>query len=430
MHLWLIPTGYVATSVVCAFSLPRIEHAYFGSYTFGLSVSSAQAYLGAAASGMMALTAIVFSIAFVMVQFSAIAYSPRLVLLFVRDRALFHTLGIFVATFVYSLSALAWVDRAGSGAVPLFSTLLVAIMVIVSVVLFSLLVQRLNALQISNVLHFVGDKGRDVIRETYRRRDDRKIEIEQARREIAGPPLLEPVTQTLTYSGNPRTVASYDVNALVREAQRADAVIVMASAVGDTLVENAVILRVHGARALLPEDKLMQGLQLEKERTFNQDPKFPIRLLADIAIKALSPAINDPTTAVQTIDQIEDLLHRLGQRELDAGYVSDTRGALRLVVPMPTWEDYLALAFDEIRQFGATSVQVMRRLRSALIAVADSLTNPAQIDAVHRYLKHLDVVIDHSSFDPEDRVAARQEDRQGLGLSRIRAEAKARPTSR
>jgi len=65
-----------------------------------------------------------------------------------------------------------------------------------------------------------------------------------------------------------------------------------------------------------------------------------------------------------------------------------------------------------------------------LIAVADSLTNPAQIDAVQRYLKHLDVVIDHSSFDPEDRVAARQEDRQGLGLSRIRAEAKARPSSR
>jgi uncharacterized membrane protein len=365
-----------------------------------------------------------------MVQFSAIAYSPRLVLLFVRDRTLFHTLGIFVATFVYSLSALAWVDRAGSGSVPLFSTMLVVLMVIVSMVLFSLLVQRLNALQISNVLHYVGDKGRDIIGEMYLRRDDRKIEIEQARRAIAGAPTLEPVTQTLTYSGKPRTVASYDLNALIREAQKADAVIVMASAVGDTLVENAVILRVLGGWTLLPEERLMQGLHLETERTFHQDPKFPIRLLVDIAIKALSPAINDPTTAVQTIDQIEDLLHRLGQRELDAGYVRDTNGALRLVFPMPTWDDYLSLAFDEIRQFGATSVQVMRRLRSALIAVADSVTNTAQIDAVHRYLKHLDVVIDHSSFDLEDRVAARQEDRQGLGLSRIRAEAKAYPPSR
>lgn len=331
---------------------------------------------------------------------------------------------------LFILSALAWVDRAGSGSVPLFSTLLVVIMVIVSVILFSLLVQRLNALQISNVLHFVGDKGRAVIEETYRRRDGKGNEMGHTRRDAAGAPVLEPVTQTLTYSGKPRTVASYDVNMLNREAQRADAVIVMASAVGDTLVENAVILRVHGARTMISEEKLMQGLRLEKERTFHQDPKFPIRLLADIAIKALSPAINDPSTAVQTIDQIEDLLHRLGQRELDAGHVRDAKGILRLVVPMPTWDDYLALAFDEIRQFGTTSVQVMRRLRSALIAVADLLTDPAQIATVDQYLKHLDLMIDRSSFDLEDRVAARQEDRQGLGLSRIRAEAKTRLSSR
>ena len=210
------------------------------------------------------------------------------------------------------------------------------------------------------------------------------------------------------YSGKPRTLASYRIDALVREAQKADAVIVMASAVGDALVENAVILRVHGATAALPEHRLMRGLVLERQRTFEQDPKLPIRLLADIAIKALSPAINDPTTAVQTIDQIEDLLHCLGQCELDAGYIRDGLGRLRLVFPMPTWDDYLALAFDEIRQFGATSVQVMRRLRSALTAVADSLTNPVEIDAVREYLKHLDLVIEHSSFDAADRAVARQ----------------------
>src|SRR5467141_2460896 len=93
----------------------------------------------------------------------------------------------------------------------------------------------------------------------------------------------------------------------------------------------------------------------------------PIRLLVDIAIKALSPAINDPTTAVQAIDQIEDLLRRLGGHDLDAGYARDADGDLRLIFPMPTWEDYLVLAFDEIRHYGSDSVQVMRRLRSALV---------------------------------------------------------------
>ena len=86
----------------------------------------------------------------------------------------------------------------------------------------------------------------------------------------------------------------------------------MACAVGDTLVEGAALLRVHDAGTPLPEDALLRAVCLERERTFEQDPKYPIRLLVDIALKALSPAINDPTTAVQTIDQLEDLLRRLG----------------------------------------------------------------------------------------------------------------------
>jgi uncharacterized membrane protein len=85
---------------------------------------------------------------------------------------------------------------------------------------------------------------------------------------------------------------------------------------------------------------------------------------------------------------------------------------------MPTWEDYLTLAFDEIRQFGTTSVQVIRRLRAALVGIAESVSLPARAEAVQRYLDHLDLLIEHSPFDAEDRNVARQEDRQGLGLSR------------
>ena len=142
----------------------------------------------------------------------------------------------------------------------------------------------------------------------------------------------------------------------------------------------------------------------------------------DIAIKALSPAINDPTTAVQALDQIEDLLRRLGRRALNAGCVMDEQGALRLVFPTPTWEDYLTLAFDEIRQFGASSVQVMRRLRSALLGLMDSVTEAERKEVVRRYLHHLNLVVEHSVLNAEDQVMALQEDRQGLGLSRRRAE--------
>jgi uncharacterized membrane protein len=413
MRLWLIPMSYAVISIACGVGLPRLEHAYFASYTLNLSVASVQAYLSAVASGMMVLTGIVFSIAFVVVQFSAIAYSPRLVLWFARDPLLFHSLGVFVATFMYSLSTLLWVDREGSGTVPLFSALAVAAMLVLSVILFSRLIQRVSDLQITTVLHTIGGKGREVIREMFRRLDERTVLEHSAATDELGP-----VTQTLIYSGAPRTIAALDVGALVSQATEAGAVIAMACAVGDTLVEDSVILRVHGTKEPLAEKRLMKAIRLNVDRTFEQDPKYAIRLLVDIAIKALSPAINDPTTAVQALDQIEDLLLRLGRRDLDSGHASDLEGVLRLVFPMPTWGDYLALAFDEIRQYGATSVQVMRRLRAALVALSDSLNSPDRADAVRRYLGHLDLAIAHSTLDAEDQAKARETDRQGLGLTR------------
>jgi uncharacterized membrane protein len=422
MRVWLIPMVYVGAAIVCGLLLPRVEQAYLASYILNLSVASAQAYLSAVASGMMALTGIVFAMAFVMVQFSAIAYSPRLLLFFASDRTLFHSLGAFVATFIYALFTLAWVDRGASGMVPLFSSLLVAVMLIVSMLLFSRLVQRLSDLQITSVLHLIGDKGRVVIGEMFGHLDEQTVATNKAGRKAADSAQLGPATQTLKYSGEPRTIAKLDINALVRQAQRAKGVIVMMCAVGDTVVEDTVLLQISGAENRLPEKALMRAIHLKLERTFEQDPKYPIRLLVDVAIKALSPAINDPTTAVQTIDQIEDLLRRLGARELDAGYARDANGVLRLVFPVPTWEDYLTLAFDEIRQYGATSVQVMRRMRSALVGLLDSLPSAERAASVRRYLEHLDLVIEHSPLDTEDRLMAYHEDRQGIGLSRRHAE--------
>ena len=255
---------------------------------------------------------------------------------------------------------------------PFVSTLLVGVLVVASMFLFALLVQRIASLQITSVLQFVGARGRAVIRETFPRGEDVAAVIDAAE---AARGDLGPVTQTLRYEGKPRSIARFDIPALVRQASQADAVIVLDSAVGDTMVDDTVILRVHGARAPLPERRrCCSAVRLSDERTFEQDPKYPLRLLVDIAIKALSPAINDPTTAVQAIDQIEDLLRRMAKCRLDAGYARDAAGPAAPGVPHADLVDYLALSFDEIRFYGADSVQVMRRLRSALTGLLDSVT--------------------------------------------------------
>jgi uncharacterized membrane protein len=212
-------------------------------------------------------------------------------------------------------------------------------------------------------------------------------------------------------------IQAIDVPGLLALAAREKASFAMEWAVGDTVVEGVPLLRVLGGGRPVPEAKLRRLVRLGEERTFEQDPKYAIRLLVDIAIKALSPAINDPTTAVQALDQIEDLLLRLGGRSLSAGRAHDASGALRLTFPVPSWEDFLVLAFDEIRYCGANSIQVMRRMRALLQDVAEHVP-PERRPALERYLVRVDTGIRRAFEDGDDRKDALEEDRQGLGLSR------------
>ena len=416
LPLWLIPAVYTVMSLIAAYALPRLEAAYLPGLTHPMSVGSATAFFSSVSSGMMALTGIVFAIAFVTVQFSAVAYSPRLVAMFADDPVLYHTLGIFFATFTYSLVALIWTDRGGSGVVPFISTLLVTLLLIVSMLAFARLIQSLNNLQIQNVLQRVGARGRAVIHTMFPAIDNASVPATP--KAATAPPALGPVSQTLIYSGRPRSIASFDIDGFVRLAQSVGGVVVIDCAVGDTLLDGTVLLHVHGTARQLPDAALLGAVQLADGRTYDQDPKYALRLLVDIAIRALSPAVNDPTTAVQALDQIEDLLRRLGHAKLDIGRVADQAGELRLVVPMPTWEDYLALSFNEIRQFGATSVQVARRLRAALTGLIDIVAIEDRRAAVRHYLEHLNASVRRSEFDDQDKMVASQEDRQGLGLSR------------
>ena len=216
----------------------------------------------------------------------------------------------------------------------------------------------------------------------------------------------------------PLAIANFRVNDFVNKAKESGGTIVIKCGVGDTVAQGTVLLEVYRAQALIAETSLLRGIVFAPERTFEQDPKYPLRLLVDTAIMALSPAVNDPTTAVQAIDQIQDLLHRLGGRVLDAGFVKDDQGDLRLIFPMPTWEEYLALAFDEIRLYGADTIQVLRRMRAALMDLTASLKSPAES---MRYGNTWIISTQSSSdldLDPIDRALALQADPQGLGHTR------------
>jgi uncharacterized membrane protein len=336
MRVWIIPMIYVVAAFAFGQILPRFEIAYVAQNLLGISVSSAQGGLSAAASGMMALTGVVFALAFIMVQFSAVAYSPRLVRMFIGDQTLYHSIGVFSFTFIFAFFALAWVDRNGSGKVPSYSILTVGILLMISMFLFVRMIQRVVDLQIAPVLRSMGDKGREVIEGCYRPLKSRQGAEPELKciEDIQ----LEALCGTVTYTGYPRIVTRLEIDALVREAQAGGGVIAMACGVGDTLVDGNIIMRIHGATIGFSEENAVQAVHLGAERTIGQDPKYPIRILVDIAIKALSPAVNDPTTAVQAIDQIEDLLRRLIRKDLDSAHIRDSQGVMRVILLLPSWE--------------------------------------------------------------------------------------------
>ena len=138
LPFWSIPMMYSGMTILLGLIFPHLEYRYLPGYNDGVTIPVAIALFSSVAQGMLALTAIVFSLAFVMVQFSSAAYSPRLVSWLSRDPIIWHAMGLFTATFLYSLVALIWVDRWATGRVPFFSALLVILLLIASVLVISL----------------------------------------------------------------------------------------------------------------------------------------------------------------------------------------------------------------------------------------------------------------------------------------------------
>jgi uncharacterized membrane protein len=207
------------------------------------------------------------------------------VLWIARDSVISHALGIFTATSLYALAALSGIDRNHSGKVPFVSLWVVIALLLASMAMFIRLIQLIGLLQVNQMLIFTGDRGREVIETTYPLGESEVETRESPNRSRSI------CSQTLIHSGKPRCMQAIDVATLVSLTAASGGIIEMAVAVGDTVVEMMRVVRVYGARLSIDEKRLWDGIELGDERTFEQDPKYAIGLLMDIAIRALSSAI-------------------------------------------------------------------------------------------------------------------------------------------
>jgi uncharacterized membrane protein len=265
-----------------------------------------------------------------------------------------------------------------------------------------------KTLRPSGALRAVSWRGRRVIDHVYPQRFG---ELQETPAPTATVPAGTPATISSPHDG---VILAFDEKGLLSLAERANCVIELTPQVGDHVAVGDVLFRVFPEGAALPATALLQSVAVGQERTLEQDATFAFRIMVDIASKALSPAINDPTTAVLALDQIHHLLRIVGNRHLDTGRVRDAAGRLRLIYRVPDWEDFVCLAVTEIRHFGGESIQVARRLRAMLENLIRTLPEP-RTALLRMELTLLQRSAERFFSDPEDRALAEISDFQGVG---------------
>jgi len=374
---------------------------------FGLSTAGARSLLETAVTLNLSFLVFTFGSLLVAIQVAGGQYTPRIIATtLLRDNVIRFTVGCFVFTLVFALRVLTRMDET----VDQLNTFIAAMFGWFSLMVFLYLIDyAARFLRPVSIVAKVGQSGVAVIQSVYPEQTSRPSPIEPAR--SLGSP-----TRIVVNAGTPGVVLAVDLAGLVTQARLANGIVDFVPHVGDFLAVDEPLCRLHGGASVIDDRRLREAVVIGIERTMEQDPTFAFRILVDIAIKALSAAINDPTTAVLAIDQLHRLLRLVGLRDLRGEELLDEAGELRLVFRTPNWEDYVHLACTEIRHCGAGSIQIPRRMRSMLENLMQTLPPHRhaelrqQIELLHR------TVEGHYEF-PEDRALARIPDPQGLGGS-------------
>jgi uncharacterized membrane protein len=306
--------------------------------------------------GVVGVISIVYSLLFAVVQWSASTFTPRLSL-FRGDPLVWRTFAFAIGVFVYC--AVAAMASADNSQVSVLVPGTAILGVLAAVVLIRWLQARaFLSLQLAYVLEAVVARAREVIIDLYPPR-------EQGPK--ADPPMLAtlpPLRRSIVWTGRSGVVQQLELRRLVNAAADSDGVVVFRVGVGDTLHEGATLADLHGGD--LPDDVIRRAVVRAAERSFDQDPMLAFRVLADIGLRALSPAINDPATAVDTLDASEGLFLALARRDLAVGDVLDDDGAIRARLVLPTWENYLETGVSDLVLAASASAMVLSRLRRLL----------------------------------------------------------------
>ena len=370
-----------------------------------LSPSGARALLETVVTLNLSFMVFTFGSLLIAIQVAGGQYTPRIIAtMLLRDNAIRVIVGLFLFTLAYAARVVARIDAT----VNQFDVLVGCTLGIASIMAFLFLIDyAARLLRPVTIVQRVGEFGVKVIQGVY-------PQPTTETRSSATPARVAPPDRIVAHEGTSGVVLAVDFAGLVALARAADGIIEFVPHIGDFIAVGEPLFRLHDGASAIDDRRLRASVALGSERTMEQDPTFALRILVDIAIKALSAAINDPTTAVMAIDQLHRLLRLVGLRDLRNKELRDDSAMPRVIHLTPDWQDYVHLTCTEIRHCGGASVQIVRRMRSMLENLLQSLP-PHRHAELHGQIDLLDRTIDAHFTLPEDRALARIADSQGLG---------------
>ncbi|HKY61820.1 MAG TPA: DUF2254 domain-containing protein [bacterium] len=402
---WFFPLLGVVSAMIVA-PLSRLLEKETNFALLNYDAEGARAILGVLSGAMLTFTLFLFTMLLLVVQIASTQLTPRVISRVFSGRPTRLAAGIFLFTFIYCLAILSRVREP----VPQLPVSLGIAFSVIGIGTFLYLVDFIaKSLRPISILVKVAEEGRKVIEEVY------PSLLEGSSLPIPSTQLLRGKEyQQVLFSGKSGVLLALDLEGLKKLAIQHNGVIALVPQVGDFVSKGSPLFHLYDGAAQIPQMKLLGAVALGSERTIAQDPAFAFRIIVDISIRALSPAINDPTTAVLGLDQIQRLLFYLGKRRLrDEGIYDDT-GKLRMLVRTPNWEDFVRLGTREIRWYGADSFQINRRLRAMLEDLMKRLTQERLV-ALEQELQLLNRSAEKHFLEPEDQRRALEPDFQGFG---------------
>jgi len=396
-----VPLTCLLAGIGLAVALLSVDRSS-GHHIVGTSVTgsaaSVQTILTAASTALVTLTSVVLSLTLVAVQLAMGQFSPRIVRSILHDRRSQLAIGLFIGTFAYSMTVLREVSS-GGGPLPGLAILVDYGLILSAIVVLVLYVHHTaQSIRVGGLIGRVADATRDEVDRLY---------------PAPPPPEDDPSVVPATDYG---VVTKLPHQVLVAIAEEADCVLELVPAMGDFVPRGGPLFRVRGGPLAEPHRSAAAlSVILERERSHQFEPAFGLRKLVDVGARSIySSPFQDPTTSVQSINAIHDILRQLAPREFPSGRHHDAHGHVRLVERVMSWEGYVRLAFDELRLAGAGSPQVARRLRAALEDLR-TVAPPERRPPLDRQLTLLDDGVRRAFDDDADVDAALVPDMQGIG---------------